>query len=184
MPLRPIDAIFVHPERRLYVVYYRGELWQLPRMKIDDASWQRRRPYIGDAGALYLSSHQTIQDPILAQKLRTLHLPTAVRGSTLSRFEAWWEMHGFKWITAILNTGQSPLAGQQANFHSSTNSGAHIASSSVLSPTKAVVKNNINTQNNTTKPKKMTSSTNTNLESDIFATMLAELTDEVRNYRS
>ena len=42
MPLRPIDAVFVHPKQRLYVVYYRGELWQLPRMKIDDKSWQMK----------------------------------------------------------------------------------------------------------------------------------------------
>lgn len=81
MPLRPIDAIFVHPKRRLYVVYYRGELWQLPRMKIDDRSWQNRQPYTDDSRSLYLSIHQAINDPILAQKLRTLNLPVAVRGA-------------------------------------------------------------------------------------------------------
>ena len=56
MPLRPIDAIFVHPKRRLYVVYYRGELWALPRMKIDDRSWQNRQPYTDDSSSLYLSA--------------------------------------------------------------------------------------------------------------------------------
>lgn len=110
MPLRPIDAIFIHPERRLYVVYYRGALWQLPRMKIDESSWQRRQPYKGDMGALYLSSHQFISDPLLAAKLRTLNLPAAIRGSTLPRFEAWWETQGFDWLKGKLEAGQSPLA--------------------------------------------------------------------------
>lgn len=109
MPLRPIDAIFVHPERR-YVVYFRGELWQLPRMKIDESSWQRRQPFKGDISALYLSSHQSISDPILAAKLRTLNLPAAIRGSTLPRFEAWWETQGFDWLRDKLETGKSPLA--------------------------------------------------------------------------
>ena len=113
MPLRPIDAIFVHPKQRLYVVYYRGELWQLPRMKIDDRSWQNRRPYTDDSSSLYLSIHQAISDPILAQKLRTLDLPVAVRGSTLPRFEAWWEAHGFRWLKDRLLTGESPLAAHQ-----------------------------------------------------------------------
>lgn len=90
MLLRPIDAIFVHPKQRVYVVYYRGELWQLPRMKIDDRSWQNKRLYTDDSSALYLSTHQTINDPVLSQKLRTLNLPIAVHGSTLPRFEAWW----------------------------------------------------------------------------------------------
>ena len=113
MPLRPIDAIFVHPKRRLYVVYYRGELWALPRMKIDDQSWQNRRPYTDDTRGLYLSIHQAISDPILAQKLRTLNLPAAVHGSSLPRFEAWWEAHGFKWLKDKLSTGESPLAAHQ-----------------------------------------------------------------------
>ena len=103
--MRPIDAIFVHPKRRLYVVYYRGELWELPRMKIDDRSWQNRQPYTDDSSGLYLSIHQAISDPILTQKLRTLNLPAAVRGSTLPRFEAWWEAHGFKWLKDKLTTG-------------------------------------------------------------------------------
>ena len=86
MRLRPIDAIFVHPKRRLYVVYYRGELWELPRMKIDDKSWQNRKLYTDDSRELYLSIHQAISDPVLAQKLRTLNLPAAVRGSNLPRY--------------------------------------------------------------------------------------------------
>lgn len=115
MPLRPIDAIFVHPKQRLYVVYYRGELWRLPRMKIDDRSWQNRKPYTDDNSSLYLSIHQSISDPVLAQKLRTLDLPTAVRGSTLARFEAWWESQGFSWLKDRLSTGESPLAAHHTN---------------------------------------------------------------------
>lgn len=109
MPLRPIDAIFVHPQQRLYVIYLRGELWQLPRMKIDDRAWQRRQSYNGDINALYLSRNQSIADPILAQQLRTLNLPAALRGITLPKFEAWWEVHGFKWLRDLLDDGQSPL---------------------------------------------------------------------------
>ena len=115
MLLRPIDAIFVHPERRLYVVYYRGELWQLPRMKLDMAAWQRRQPYIGAKEALYLSQKQAIDDPLLAQKLRTLDLPLAIRGSTLPRFESWWEMNGYEWLKERLDNNSSPLAAHVEN---------------------------------------------------------------------
>ena len=151
MPLRPIDAIFVHPKQRSYVVYYRGELWCLPRMKIDDRSWQNRRPYIDDSRSLYLSIHQAISDPILAQKLRTLDLPDAVRGSTLSRFELWWETHGFKWLKDKLTTGQSPLAAHQGMSSEEVTDSETISSLS--------------------------------MEKDVFADMLAELTDEVMDHK-
>ena len=161
MPLRPIDAIFVHPKQRLYVVYYRGELWQLPRMKIDDKSWQNRRPYTEDSGSLYLSIHQAISDPVLAQKLRTLDLPVAVRGSTLSRFEAWWEAHGFKWLKDKLMIGQSPLAAHQATAYTKVIDSQPASS------------NDSRTENKTLAS--MPSFVNT----DVFAEMLTELTNEV-----
>ena len=169
MPLRPIDAIFVHPKQRLYVVYYRGELWQLPRMKIDEASWQNRRLYTGDSSALYLSIHQAISDPVLAQKLRTLNLPAALRGSRLPRFEAWWETHGFKWLKDKLMTGQSPLAAHQT-----------------ATPIKAI--DNQSTSPSNYPPVKTTDDNNILhksgaqvgvAEKDVFAEMLADLADEV-----
>ena len=185
MPLRPIDAIFVHPKRRLYVVYYRGELWALPRMKIDDRSWQNRQPYTDDSSSLYLSIHQAISDPVLAQKLRTLNLPAAVRGSTLPRFEAWWEAHGFKWLKDKLATGESPLA-------------AHQAVAPNIAETKAIDKQTVSPSNYQAAPLNNASSikknspikqkssdqqtTATAVEAtDIFADMLADLADEVLN---
>ena len=158
MPLRPIDAIFVHPERRLYVVYYRGALWQLPRMKIDDNSWQRRQPYDGSTEALYLSRHQSIHDPVLAQKLRTLNLPMAVRGITLPRFEAWWETHGFDWLREKLVVGQSPLA-----VHTETSTTTNSEARSTAPK----------------KPSKQNDSIQTTNKTDVFADMLAELVEEV-----
>lgn len=119
MPLRPIDAIFVHPKWRLYVVYHRGALWQLPRMKIDNAAWQRRQPYNGSTEALYVSRRQVIHDPILAQKLRTLDLPAAVYGSTLPLFETWWEVNGFYWLNEKIISGQSPLAAHKIGIRQS-----------------------------------------------------------------
>ena len=178
MPLRPIDAIFVHPERRLYVVYYRGELWQLPRMKIDDTSWQRRRPYDGAMNALYLSSHQAINDPVLAQKLRTLNLPRALRGCALLRFEAWWETHGFKWLEDHLTTGQSPLAA-----HAKT-AGKQSTSSPSHKPDQPNSATNTNTNTNTNTANH-TSSDQTTAQvpsTDIFADMLADLADEVMHH--
>ena len=163
MPLRPIDAIFVHPERRLYVVYYRGALWQLPRMKIDDASWQRRQPYDGSTEALYLSRHQSIHDPVLAQKLRTLNLPMAVRGITLPRFEAWWETHGFDWLREKLVVGQSPLA-----VHTET-------STTTNSEARSTAPKN----NDAKKPSKQNDSIQATDKTDVFADMLAELVEEV-----
>ncbi|MGO2622541.1 MAG: hypothetical protein ACTH8Z_06155 [Psychrobacter sp.] len=170
MPLRPIDAIFVHPKRRLYVVYYRGELWQLPRMKIDDRSWQNRKPYTDDSSGLYLSIHQAISDPVLAQKLRTLNLPVAVRGSTLPRFEAWWETHGFKWLKDKLTTNQSPLAAHQA---------AKAIDIQPISPSNypaTPINNNDTNNRKSAKQKAMPVATGA---TDIFADMLADLADEV-----
>ena len=175
MRLRPIDAIFVHPKRRLYVVYYRGELWELPRMKIDDKSWQNRKPYTDDSRELYLSIHQAISDPILAQKLRTLNLPIAVRGSTLPRFEAWWEAHGFKWLKDKLATGQSPLAAHQITALAKIIDN-QASSASNYSPAPA----NTDDATDHTNPvqKDMPA-----LEQapDIFADMLADLASEVLN---
>ncbi|MBP2281000.1 hypothetical protein H4W00_001813 [Psychrobacter sp. PL19] len=159
MPLRPIDAIFVHPEQRLYVVYYRGALWQLPRMKIDNTSWQRRQPYNGSKNALYLSSHQAIVDPILALKLRTLDLPAAIRGITVPRFEAWWETHGFDWLKNKLTASQSPLA-------------AHAKMSGEPFVFNLTHKPNLPSSDNSQTSVQV-------VATDIFTDMLADLADEV-----
>lgn len=195
MPLRPIDAIFVHPERRLYVVYYRGELWELPRMKIDANSWQRRQPYDGPANALYLSSHQAISDPEVAQKLRTLNLPLAIRGCTLPRFEAWWKVHGFEWLKDKLTTGQSPLAAHHAAdpmpMKTANNQSAsqpnhkpdHPNSDNITSSPDGNI--NMSTDKGThinkhaSNDQIITEAANT----DIFADMLADLADEVLNHQ-
>ncbi len=189
MPLRPIDAIFVHLERRLYVVYYRGELWQLPRMKIDKAAWQRKQPYTGSKEALYLRQKQAIDDRFMARKLRTLDLPSAVSGISLPRFEAWWERHGFEWLKERLDRGSSPLA-------------AHQKKTQLPKPTKIAnsdddkdKEKNSNNINNDLKQNNDLNQTNEVVDAissaeqidstdiDIFADMLAELTDEVLNHR-
>ena len=170
MPMRPIDAIFVHPEKRLYVVYFRGELWQLPRMKIDHAAWQRRQPYNGDVKSLYLSRHQAITDPILAQKLRTLNLPEAVRGSTLPRFEDWWEVHGFEWLRALLHDGKSPLAAHQSNTEEPISAVQSLGNDNEAT----------STVNNAEKTKPITPPV---AEDGIFDDMLADLTNEVLHHR-
>jgi len=202
MPLRPIDAIFFHPERRLYVVYYRGELWQLPRMKIDDTSWQRRRPYDGAMNALYLSSHQAINDPVLAQKLRTLNLPHALRGCTLLRFEAWWETHGFEWLKDQLTTGQSPLVRFEAWWETHGFEWLKDQLTTGQSPLAAHAKtaDNQSTSSPSHKPDQPNSATDTDTDTDtanhtssdqttaqtaatdIFADMLADLADEVMHH--
>ncbi|MFZ3075383.1 MAG: hypothetical protein WA114_04320 [Psychrobacter glacincola] len=175
MPLRPIDAIFVHPERRLYVVYYRGALWQLPRMKIDDTSWQCRQPYNGSTEALYLSRRQSIHDPVLAQKLRTLNLPMAVRGITLPRFEAWWETHGFDWLKDKLSTEQSPLAAHQADTKMIDNQPS--------SPSNyfSALASRDNTTTHKNPEQKVIAVAEAAEVTDIFADMLADLADEVLN---
>ena len=193
MPLRPIDAIFVHPKRRLYVVYYRGQLWQLPRMKLDAAAWQRRQPYLDNTELLYLSSRQFIQDSVLAAHLRTLNLPAVIRGSSLARFEQWWEVQGFEWLSQILKEGKSPLAVHQntANIrrskpdyivtkanskHSLTDNKPKIVHdiASIKPIVKPIVQSNNIIQDSLTK--------DSVLPADVFDSMLADLTDEVLNY--
>lgn len=169
MPLRPIDVIFVHPEQRLYVVYYRGELWQLPRMKLDDRSWQNRQPYTDDSNELYLSTHQDISDPVLAQKLRTLNLPIAVHGITLPYFEAWWETHGFKWLKNKLTMGESPLAAHQATPSTHTKAIDNQPTSASNYPSSRF------TSDNKSGSQVITPSVKT----DVFADMLADLVEEV-----
>lgn len=183
MSLRPIDAIFVHPKRRLYVVYYRGELWQLPRMKIDDKSWQNRQPFTEDSSGLYLSIHQTISDPILAQKLRTLNLPAAVRGSTLPRFEAWWEANGFKWLKDKLTTGQSPLAAHQPLSSDSAIKAIDQQLSSPSDYQAALLSDNIEQKSSEQDSRKQKTATTVATNTDIFANMLADLADEVLNHQ-
>lgn len=193
MPLRPIDAIFVHPERRSYVVYYRGALWQLPRMKMDYAAWQHRQPYTGNTHALYLSSRQIIHDPLLSKQLRTLDLPMAIRGSTLPRFEAWWETHGYDWLKEKIATGQSPLAAHQSTAATLTdNTQRDISHQIELIPNSNAAQPNRKSKNgkDSTKlipknsqritPSSATSQTTT----DIFGDMLAELVDEVLHCRA
>ncbi|MGM8909469.1 hypothetical protein ACS8FB_05030 [Psychrobacter sp. 1U1] len=170
MPLRPIDAIFVHPEKRLYVVYFRGELWQLPRMKVDHAAWQRRQTYDGNTKSLYLSRNQIVTDPILARTLRTLNLPTAIRGSTLPRFEAWWEVHGFEWLKSLLNNGESPLAAHQSSVKSP------VLNIQSLDNAKTDVVNPIEKTETLESAKSAT-------EENAFDNMLAELTNEVLHHR-
>jgi hypothetical protein len=175
MPLRPIDAIFVHPKRRLYVIYYRGELWELPRMKIDDQSWQNRQPYTNDSRGLYLSIHQAISDPILAQKLRTLNLPAAFHGSTLPRFEAWWEAHGFEWLKDKLATGESPLAAHQIVAPKMDTAKATDNQTVSSSSYQDVPLNN----NKTIKQNSSEQKTAAVADTDVFADMLADLANEV-----
>ncbi|MDN6275776.1 hypothetical protein [Psychrobacter sp.] len=169
MPLRPIDATFVHPKRRLYVVYYRGALWQLPRMELSDKAWQNKKPYTDDNGGLYLSTNQVISDPILAQKLRTLDLPVAVHRSTLPRFEAWWATHGFTWLQDKIKTGESPLAAHRtkaADSHpSSVTTGVTISDGDKRQDIKSHGGNKQNAQGLA--------------ENDVFADMLSDLANEV-----
>ncbi len=193
MPLRPIDAIFVHPERRLYVIYFRGKLWQLPRMKIDAAAWQRRQPYDGDTSALYLRRNQSIADPELALQLRTLHLPTAVQGSTLPRFEAWWEANGFKWLKDLLNDGVSPLAAhpvhtQRSAISASTDASSQSSLLMTSSPNQQPDNSNDESADGPRHDSERISNnkepTNANtVATDIFAEMLAELSNEVLDDR-
>lgn len=176
-PRRPIDALFVNSKQRCYVVYDRGRLWQLPRMKIDQAAWTRRQPYTGDDEALYLSRSQTIHDPILATQLRTLNLPTAVRGITLPRFEAWWERHGFEWTKAALLAGQSPLAAHERTTTTDTTVN-HVTESSL--PTVSNKKDTTAPQiDMSTSPLLDQHQTALSGSNDIFAEMLADLTKDM-----
>lgn len=175
MPLRPIDAIFVHPQRRCYVIYHGGELWQLTRMKLDEASWWRRQPYRGDVEALYLSQRQYIDDIDLATKLRTLDLPKNLHGISFPKFEDWWLTHGFEWLKDIIIKGDSPLAAhsEQAKDISGMTK-ATAAAKSLPEKTSSATNDS---RPPTTAPPARPSTGN------VFDDMLAELADEVLNTR-
>ena len=114
---------------------------------------------------------------MLAQKLRTLNFPAAVRGSTLPRFEAWWETNGFKWLKDKLATGESPLA-------------AHQTVAPKIAETKAIDKQTASPSNyqpaplnddSSIKQKSSEQPTAAVEVTDIFADMLADMADEVLN---
>lgn len=194
-PLRPIDALFVHPKQRCYVIYNRGTLWQLPRMKIDNASWQRRTPYVGDTHILHLSRNQILNDPILSQQLRTLNLPAAVRGITLPQFEVWWETHGFEWTKKTLLAGQSPLAAHQMaqpksvsrveQDHAQTDDHVQDITDKVTNTTKsnAIRQTNMATSAATPRADTAEHHLTKNSVTDIFADMLDDLTQEMLNLK-
>lgn len=168
-PLRPIDAVFVHLEGRYFVIYYRGTLWQLPRLKLDWSAWQRKQPYTGDAGALYLSRQQSVSDPKLAPLLRTLNLPIAIAGSSLPKFESWWEANGYVWLTVKLSRGESPLAAfETTDFETSNSLNSPQTSEKIADQNKNQPQQTNNAAPNT---------------DHIFAEMLADLTEEVIHRR-
>ena len=175
MPLRPIDAVFIHPERRCYVIYHGGELWQLTRMKLDDASWWRRQPYRGDVSALYLSQRQYIDDFDLSTKLRTLDLPKNLHGISFPKFEDWWLTHGFDWLKDIIIKGDSPLAAHSVEAKEKVSSASvNQALSSTASSANNANSKPADTQVSPSKPARPSSG-------NIFDDMLAELVDEVLN---
>lgn len=165
-PLRPIDAIFVHLKGRFYVVYHRGTLWQLPRMKLDRTAWQHKKPYLGDKNALFLSRQQAVLDINLAKQLRTLELPAAIQGAALPKFEAWWQTHGFFWLKDSLQKGTVALASN---------------SSALAINRPAEMQNNDHSINQPTLAKNKAPVPPATVEDTIFADMLADLTDEVLN---
>lgn len=199
MPLRPIDAIFVHPEWQCLVIYQRGELWQLPRFKLDSQSWQYRQPYIGQTSALFLRRQQRIDDAVVSAQLRTLDLPTSVQGRSLEIFEQWWDVHGYNWLKEKVTQGINPLASaSSASSHddSPTTTQQPTAIENTASPTSASQSNTAdhNSQHQAdsepkqqTKQKQQTSTPNLDKSSqkdsqnssDVFDDMLAQLLDDL-----
>ena len=103
LPLRPINAIFVHPKDRYYVVLMQGdnperyELHRVSRMKLDGTSWQRRTPYAGNIDDLKLVKDQRIAESQLQRTITTENLPATLHGRTVSFFLNWWQNNGYEW---------------------------------------------------------------------------------------
>ncbi|WP_131668904.1 hypothetical protein [Psychrobacter pygoscelis] len=174
MPLRPVDAIFVHPERRCYVIYHGGELWQLTRMKLDVASWWRRQAYRGDPNALFLSHNQYIEDTELARKLRTLDLPKNLHGTSFPKFKDWWLTHGFDWLKDIITKGESPLAGHAKSSEDKDTPAPAIDTTPTNKTTDSPLTGQLESRaKQSTQPS----------SGNIFDDMLAELADEVLHSR-
>ncbi|WP_227430374.1 hypothetical protein [Psychrobacter sp. I-STPA6b] len=98
MPLRPVTALFVHSRDRYYVVYHNGNLYKLPRMKLDSQAWQRRQPYTDSPDDIFLLQSQRIADKALAQQLPTYTWSPTLKGRTLTFFLKWWETNGYDWL--------------------------------------------------------------------------------------
>jgi hypothetical protein len=88
----------------------------------------------------------------------------------LPRFEAWWEAHGFKWLKDRLLTGESPLAA-----HQTTTPAAKVLNNQSDPLTDCQTNGHTDESGEVNEEQVSTPSADT----DIFADMLAELTDEV-----
>lgn len=198
MPLRSIDAIFIQPKDKYYVIYQSGKLWQLPRLKIDVSSWQRKIPYQGSKSHLYLSRQQHITDKILKQKIHTLDLPESLHGCSVTQFENWWQMNALSWLRQQKEqeTKPSPKHSQsetqtqsddvKANLHTINDNAVDNTNASIAEKTPQTIKNQnpqqVQNNNNLNHTKEQKTNTQTEPQKqedseDIFENLLNELND-------
>lgn len=180
MPLRPIDAIFIYPKKRCYVVYNQGKLWILPRMKLDKTTWEYKKPFTENPKEIYLSSQQRLDDPDLAQALFTLELPESLHGSDVEKFEAWWLNHGLEWLNHAPNQTQTTASPPKKP----TQTNAQPNQSPQIKPQKAEQQINQKpdpqpVQQPAQKPKPAPNTNNKTASGDVFEDMLDELNHEL-----
>lgn len=120
MPLRPVNAIFYHPKLKCIVVYQKGKLWQLSRMKLDMESWRRKTEFKGEKTELYLNGQQLITDEKLAKILPTQNFPETLKNATFHKFETWWLTNGFNWLLKPAESNSTNL--QETKTDQSNNS--------------------------------------------------------------
>lgn len=106
---KSIDVIFVHPKHRSYVVWHKGQFYQLTRMALTRTAWERRVDYTGSLEEIFLAKESCLSDDgvndgvLQAIGLNIVKLPSELHSITASKFLAWWTVNRYSFWHALVN---------------------------------------------------------------------------------
>lgn len=92
-----IDVIFVHPKHRNYVIWHDDCFYQLARMELTQASWDRRAVYTGLLDEIFVAKESCEGvGSAGVSGLAIATLPAELHGVTASKFLAWWVVNRYQ----------------------------------------------------------------------------------------
>lgn len=94
---KTIDVIFVHPKHRNYVIWHDDCFYQLARMELTQASWDRRVVYTGLLDEIFVAKESCEgAGSTGVSELAIATLPVELHGVTASKFLAWWVVNRYQ----------------------------------------------------------------------------------------
>lgn len=95
---RFVDAVFIEPKNRFYVILHKGKFWRLPRMQLTNNAWLLKKPYVGSHDDIFMVKDQRIHDSVLAKTLHTHQFPPQLANISATRFLQWWSSKDYLWV--------------------------------------------------------------------------------------